>query len=322
MKEGKLKFLLLALLLPFLGIREYHALAMQDDGVTDISLIDTLWPVRVWSMPWREQSFPCEIFEAEEQPLTCIIKGFTVDERERFYVMGGVPNVSIACYEGERQVWRRQMNYPLEHSIYGLMKVKGDSIYFLDEERFRLRRMHRDGHGKVGYADLQLSPDDSLIWACVYEDRFRLQVVNRHNVKCNWDKIVARTRVVDVYFGRRLQQYEEHEVSFNHDSRHRMYGGEKGGDVVMGFDFDYTPYLVRTEMGDTIREVRSYGAWGLSALTSISEMIWGTVMPASINARQGNYLYVPSFTYDSNKFIVLKYDARPLWRWMKEAGIE
>ena len=148
------------LLIVLTGGEWQAAQARPENGLADVSKIDTLWPQRAWSIPWmdKSRSFPCEVFENGEFPTTCIIKGFAVDDRERFYVIGGEPKASIACYEGERQVWKRQMPFSLDRSVYGLLQVKGDSIYSFDEERFRLRRMHRDGHGKIDYIDLHMPP--------------------------------------------------------------------------------------------------------------------------------------------------------------------
>ncbi len=312
-----------ALLLIVLTGGEWQAAqARPENGLADVSKIDTLWPQRVWSIPWmdKSRSFPCEMFEAPEFPRTCIIKGFAVDDRERFYVIGGEPKASIACYEGERQMWKRLMPFSLDRSVYGLLQVKGDSIYFFDEERFRLRRMHRDGHGKVAYADLRLQAQDTVVWACRYDDKFRLQLIDKHDVKYYQYEFTVRTRFMDVYLDGRVKKSGEQMATIGYHERLRMYAGREDVEVDKGFDYDYLPFFVKTSERDTLRELRFYGPGSTEVITSINVPLVGTMMAASINARRGDFLYIPSCTYNSNKFIIYKYDARPLWHWMKEAA--
>ncbi|MGM9621249.1 MAG: hypothetical protein ACI3X4_07350 [Bacteroidaceae bacterium] len=311
------------LLIVLTGGEWQAAQARPENGLADVSKIDTLWPQRVWSIPWmdKSRSFPCEMFEAPEFFRTCIIKGFAVDDRERFYIMGGEPNASIACYEGERQVWKRLMPFSLKRSVYGLMQVKGDSIYFFDEERFRLRRMHRDGHGKINYTDLRMPPEDSVVWACIYADRFRLQLIDKHDVKYYQGEFTVRTHIIDVYLNRCVEKSSEQVATIGFYERLRMYGGGKDVEVDRGFNNDYLPLFVKTPAGDTLREVRFYGYEGAAAVTSISVPLTTVLEASSMNARRGDYLYVPSYTkYDSHDFFISKYNARPLWHWMKEAA--
>ncbi|GEM_PF-4508790 len=282
--------------------------------------IDTLWPVRTWSMRYIDKSFPCELYSDDCIENECVVKGFTVDERERFYILGGDPTVSIACYEGERQVWRRELGIPLTHSLYALMKVSGDSIYFFDEQRFCMRRIHRDGHGKVACAKIDVLGNDSLAWGCVYADRFRLQVGHKREMG-NESDFTARLVTLDVCFEGMVRELENRKVDFRHDKRLRMYGGGKGGDVLLGNDFDYYPIYVRSASRDTIREVRFYGMPSTTAATSMSEQVWGVVMPATIFARVGNWLYIPGNLSIDRKFVIRKYDAHALWSWMRKAEV-
>lgn len=56
--------------------------------MSDVSQIDTLWPIKSWSI-YIGNRFPhAKYSDSCEQP-ECVIKGFTVDDRERFYVLGG-----------------------------------------------------------------------------------------------------------------------------------------------------------------------------------------------------------------------------------------
>lgn len=312
------------LLIVLTGGEWQAAQARPENGLADVSKIDTLWPQRAWSIPWmdKSRSFPCEVFENGEFPTTCIIKGFAVDDRERFYVIGGEPKASIACYEGERQVWKRQMPFSLDRSVYGLLQVKGDSIYSFDEERFRLRRMHRDGHGKIDYTDLHMPPEDSIVWACRYDDRFRLQLIDKHDVKYFQGEFTIRTCVTDIYLDRRVRTVSDYTERIGFDERLRMYGGGEDGEVFKSYGEGCLPFLVKTLAGDTLREVRFCGFIGEEPVTSIRVPLTTVLASASINARRGDFLYIPSCTYDSNKFIIYKYDARPLWHWMKEAALQ
>ena len=316
MKTRVCLLLCLLLHLPALSPSGCHAQLHLGADVADVSKIDTLWPVKAWSISYEGDGFPhAEYPDACEGP-GCVIKGFAMDGRERFYVLGGDPKVSLACYDGGRQVWKREMGISLRHSIFGLMKTRGDSIYFLDEERFRMWRVHRDGHGKALCVDLKVSPGDSLAWGCVYDDRFRLQIGR----KADLDKPFSRVRVRDVCFDGKVQKPGTGEARFDHE--YKMYGGDGGGDVLLGFDWgDCVPLHVRTASGDTIREVKFFGAPPSQLMTSIAEPGWGVVMPPTLFARVGDWLYMPGYAELYRGFIIRKYDARPLWRWMKEAGI-
>ena len=281
--------------------------------MSDVSQIDTLWPIKSWSIyignrfPYAKYSDSCE------QP-ECVIKGFTVDDRERFYVLGGENMVSIACYDGEHQVWKRDTEISLEHSMFALMKVKGDSIYFLDEDRFRMWRMHRDGHGKTSYVDIRISPEDSLAWGYVYDDRFRLYIGHKREMRGKGD---VRTLGIDLYFdlgARKLQIRDTRQ-----DYSCRMYEGDAGGEVLVGYELgDCVPFYVRTAAGDTIREVKFLGAPPFIVLTSISAGSWGTFSPPTLFARVGNWLYIPGILPGHNVFFIRKYDARILWRWKEK----
>ena len=296
------------------------ASAEAKESQVPVARIDTLWPVRTWNMSFLDKSFPCELYSGDGLDRECVVKGFTVDERERFYILGGDPTVSLACYEGERQVWRRGLGIPLTHSLYALMKVRGDSLYFFDEQKFCMRRIHRDGHGKVACAKIDVLGNDSLAWGCVYADRFRVQVGRRQEMG-NEGNFTARLLMLDVYFDGTVREVENREVNFWHEKRLRMYGGGKGGDALRGSDFDYYPIYVRSASRDTIREVRFYGAPCITAVTSMSEQIWGVVMPATIFARVGNWLYMPGTLNVGFRFVIRKYDAHALWSWMRKAEV-
>lgn len=251
----------------------------------------------------------------------CVVKGFTVDEKEHFYIMGGFPTVSIACYEGERQVWKRDVGISLAHSLYALMKVKGDSLYFFDEERFCLMRIHKDGHGKIASDRIDISANDSLAWGCVYADRFRLQVGRKQSMG-NEGSFTARLLTLDVFFDGATKRIDEREMEFSQDLRMRMYGGGKDGDVLQGFDLECLPFYVRNASLDTLGEVRLYGGPPVTAVTSACEQIWGHVMPATIFARVGDWLYVPGTSEVGKKFVVRKYNAHVLWQLMENVGIQ
>ena len=297
------------------------ASAEAKENQVHVARIDTLWPVRTWSMSFLDKSFPCELYSGDGLDRECVVKGFTVDERERFYILGGDPTVSLACYEGDRQVWRRELGIPLTHSLYALMKVRGDSLYFFDEQKFCMRRIHRDGHGKVACAKIDVLGNDSLAWGCVYADRFRVQVGRRQEMG-NEGFFTARLLMLDVYFDGTVKKIEERKVNFGgYSERSRMYGGGKGGDALRGSDYDYYPIYVRSASGDTIREVRFYGAPCITAVTSMCEQIWGVVMPATIFARVGNWLYMPGTLNVGFRFVIRKYDAHTLWSWMRKAEV-
>ena len=311
--------LLLAVIACIIG-HVVNASAEAKENQVPVARIDTLWPVRTWNMSFLDKSFPCELYSGDGLDRECVVKGFTVDERERFYILGGDPTVSLACYEGERQVWRRELGIPLTHSLYALMKVRGDSLYFFDEQKFCMRRIHRDGHGKVACAKIDVLGNDSLAWGCVYADRFRVQVGRRQEMG-NEGNFTARLLMLDVYFDGTVREVENREVNFWHEKRLRMYGGGKGGDALRGSDFDYYPIYVRSALRDTIREVRFYGAPCITAVTSMSEQIWGVVMPATIFARVGNWLYMPGTLNVGFRFVIRKYDAHALWSWMRKAEV-
>lgn len=311
--------LLLAVIVCIIG-HVVNASAEAKENQVPVARIDTLWPVRTWSMSFLDKSFPCELYSDDCLDRECVVKGFTVDDRERFYILGGDPTVSLACYEGERQVWRRELGIPLTHSLYALMKVRGDSLYFFDEQKFCMRRIHRDGHGKVACAKIDVLDNDSLAWGCVYADRFRVQVGRRQEMG-NEGNFTARLLMLDVYFDGTVREVENREVNFWHEKRLRMYGGGKGGDALRGSDFDYYPIYVRSALRDTIREVRFYGAPCITAVTSMCEQIWGVVMPATIFARVGNWLYMPGTLNVGFRFVIRKYDAHALWSWMRKAEV-
>ena len=311
--------LLLAVIACIIG-HVVNASAEAKENQVPVARIDTLWPVRTWNMSFLDKSFPCELYSGDGLDRECVVKGFTVDERERFYILGGDPTVSLACYEGERQVWRRELGIPLTHSLYALMKVRGDSLYFFDEQKFCMRRIHRDGHGKVACAKIDVLGNDSLAWGCVYADRFRVQVGRRQEMG-NEGNFTARLLMLDVYFDGTVREVENREVNFWHEKRLRMYGGGKGGDALRGSDFDYYPIYVRSALRDTIREVRFYGAPCITAVTSMCEQIWGVVMPATILARVGNWLYMPGTLNVGFRFVIRKYDAHALWSWMRKAEV-
>lgn len=218
-------------------------------------------------------------------------------------------------------MWKRDVGISLAHSLYALMKVKGDSLYFFDEERFCLMRIHKDGHGKIASDRIDISANDSLAWGCVYADRFRLQVGRKQSMG-NEGSFTARLLTLDVFFDGATKRIDEREMEFSQDLRMRMYGGGKDGDVLQGFDLECLPFYVRNASLDTLGEVRLYGGPPVTAVTSACEQIWGHVMPATIFARVGDWLYVPGTSEVGKKFVVRKYNAHVLWQLMENVGIQ
>lgn len=110
--------------------------------------------LRYWEFDFKgmEGSVPCRYITQTDE---LFLNGFDVEKDSVFYFAGGDP-LSVSCFKGNRQLWRRQVSDT--YATRGLFKLRSnDSIYLVNDRTRELIVLHKSGKGTVRHIKLPIS---------------------------------------------------------------------------------------------------------------------------------------------------------------------
>ena len=279
-----------------------------------LNRVDSIRSERVWHI-YCDSIFPHEEYQDECGIEELVLKGFSVDEKGRFYVLGGEPVASIACYEGNRLVWKHNMESSFRHSANALLWTCADSICFFDEERFMLYAMAKDGKGEVARRHVVMEGNDTVLCGAVGADGIRLVVACRDSIVrdgCDLSVIATEYAVSNKGMTRRVGtvNVDTRDRGWN-DFRITFCGRFPGGTLLRNaYEKEYGAFSVWDNQDNHRYEVRAFdGEPGLRALvTTYDENCVGFVLSANTAVLHGNDLYIAGCKlHEGYTFVVQKY---------------
>jgi hypothetical protein len=107
----------------------------------------------MYEFNYADSIFPC-------QP-PCIIKGLDTDGEGSFYIAGGSP-IRLNCYKETELKWSRVISTD-SCCTEGYLHLVGDSLYFIEESKHQILRIHKDGIGEIDRFNLHGFPTDRKI---------------------------------------------------------------------------------------------------------------------------------------------------------------
>lgn len=119
---------------------------------------DSVYATKVYELNYADSIFPC-------QP-PCIIKGLDTDGEGTFYIAGGNP-IRMNCYKGTELKWSRVISTD-SCCTEGYLHLVGDSLYFIEESRHQILRIHKEGTGEIDRFYLHGFPHDRKILCGIY----------------------------------------------------------------------------------------------------------------------------------------------------------
>lgn len=243
-----------------------------------------------------------------------ILKGFCTDTKGRFYFLGGMPDASIVCYEGDQLVWQRSLDRSLKRNIHAVFRLVGDSLCILDEEVLSIIKLCKDGQGKISSVPLCLSTCDTIIAATPSPDGIEIIAAKRKDVRWSddrrnlsdtllgemihfnvlWNGIVQRKKKVrDIPF----KVLEDLQSTTTTDSGLRVKVinyGDPGNKIMM------LKRKTRDERNLYAFYLPNYISW----YTSPDEPKFGVTSSANICSFQGDKCFVPG--YDDKKGVIVE----------------
>lgn len=119
---------------------------------------DSVYATKMYEFNYADSIFPC-------QP-PCIIKGLDTDGEGSFYIAGGNP-IRLNCYKGAEFKWSRVISTD-SCCTEGYLHLVGDSLYFIEESKHQILRIHKDGIGEIDRFSLHGFPLDRKILCGIY----------------------------------------------------------------------------------------------------------------------------------------------------------
>ena len=119
---------------------------------------DSVYATKMYEFNYADSIFPC-------QP-PCIIKGLDTDGEGSFYIAGGNP-IRLNCYKGAEFKWSRVISTD-SCCTEGYLHLVGDSLYFIEESKHQILRIHKDGIGEIDRFCLHGFPLDRKILCGIY----------------------------------------------------------------------------------------------------------------------------------------------------------
>ena len=119
---------------------------------------DSVYATKMYEFNYADSIFPC-------QP-PCIIKGLDTDGEGSFYIAGGSP-IRLNCYKETELKWSRVISTD-SCCTEGYLHLVGDSIYFIEESKHQILRIHKDGIGEIDRFSLHGFPLDRKILCGIY----------------------------------------------------------------------------------------------------------------------------------------------------------
>ena len=124
--------------------------------------------LRYWDFRYSgsADSVDC-LFNAKNKEL--FISGFDTDGKGTFYLAGGCP-LRVSCFKGTELQWRREVSDAA--TTRGLFRLRGDSLYLVQDVRRELIILSKDGKGDVRHVPLPVDsvskgymrPDCIVLW--------------------------------------------------------------------------------------------------------------------------------------------------------------
>lgn len=114
---------------------------------------DSVYATKMYEFNYADSIFPC-------QP-PCIIKGLDTDGEGSFYIAGGSP-IRLNCYKETELKWSRVISTD-SCCTEGYLHLVGDSLYFIEESKHQILRIHKDGIGEIDRFNLHGFPTDRKI---------------------------------------------------------------------------------------------------------------------------------------------------------------
>lgn len=119
---------------------------------------DSVYATKMYEFNYADSIFPC-------QP-PCIIKGLDTDGEGSFYIAGGRP-IRLNCYKETELKWSRVISTD-SCCTEGYLHLVGDSLYFIEESKHQILRIHKDGIGEIDRFSLHGFPLDRKILCGIY----------------------------------------------------------------------------------------------------------------------------------------------------------
>lgn len=166
-------------------------------AVADTTHGDSLCPVRRWIFSLKNGSFP---FIRQGEFIN--VKGLEIGWDGRFYIVGGNP-LRLVCYKDTTVVYSRELDS--YRSAYGLIRLVGDSLWIVEENRHSIIRLSRDGTGDIKRYDIPIDEDASLFGARISEEGYELSTakVYKDGKKVTLDEVEEELYTEDDWINER-----------------------------------------------------------------------------------------------------------------------
>jgi len=114
--------------------------------------INKNYPITYWDFPFSESadSVDCIV----DKYSMVYISGFDTDGKGTFYFAGGYP-LRVSCFKGQKLQWRREVSKSRTNK--GQLRLRGDSLYLLQDATRELIIMNKDGKGDVRHVSLPVN---------------------------------------------------------------------------------------------------------------------------------------------------------------------
>lgn len=142
---------------------------------------DTLYPLHEYTFDYTDSHFP-----STNKEHIAMIKGFETDGKGRFYIAGGNP-IRLVCYNGLKKEYDILLSNAT--SNYGIMKLHGDTIFFVEESSKTLAKVCKNGTGRVKHIALPIENEDSIIDGWLDTNKIDLCLINKNVPQDSYEDI-------------------------------------------------------------------------------------------------------------------------------------
>ncbi len=245
---------------------------------------------KIWAFDYADGNFPCDT-------AGIMIKGFAAEADSVFYIMGGNPIV-VAKYNGTEMIARRNLGLNLNGSYEALFLLRGDSLYFIDEQANVIYALHKGLQGALAPFSLPMEAEDSITVGEMGQDAYFLMTQKKSPKDYNPVKFTMWSFT--------YPNHIQKKVLGEGSCESLLPGYCKLRDVEVCFSYagligDYRIFLNHTLLRDSLRNLPPLGA------VSGYEEHYGALASDNLNLVANDRVYLTGFNRETHKFSVLEY---------------
>ena len=261
---------------------------------------------KIWAFDYVDGNFPCDT-------AGIMIKGFAAEADSVFYIMGGNP-IAVAKYNGTRMIARRNLGLNLNGSYEALFLLRGDSLYFIDEQANVIYALHKGLQGALAAFSLPMEAEDSITVGEMGQDAFFLMTQKKSLQDDNPAKFTTWSFTYPNHIQKKVLgdgscesllpgycKLRDVEVCFSYAGLigdYRIFLNHTGYDVCFIAVADASGHIL---LRDSLRNLPPLGA------VSGYEEHYGALASDNLNLVANDRVYLTGFNRETHKFSVLEY---------------